>query len=253
MWAFHSGQICTAPTRVLAQRGIYDQLVAGLQAAAGRLTVGDPLAPDTVVGPVISAAQRDRIEAHVRAGVDEGGTLVAGGERPDVGPRLLRGAHAASPTAKPGMRVVQEEIFGPVVVVLPFDDEDEGVALANGTDFGLNDYVFTGDTARGLRVARQLRSGSVGHQHRPAEPGGRLRRVQAVRRRPRPGQLRPPRLQRAAVDRVAGLSGTGERHEGHRLDRASSRCATTSPCATPGRTRCGCASPTPGCATATCR
>jgi phenylacetaldehyde dehydrogenase len=160
VWAFHSGQICTAPTRVIAQRGIYDRLVAGLATAAGRLEVGDPLAPDTVVGPVISATHRDRIEAHVRSGVDEGGTLLAGGERPD----LATGFYVA-PTliadAKPAMRVVQEEIFGPVVVVLPFDDEDEGVALANGTDFGLNDYVFTGDTARGLRVARQLRSGSV--------------------------------------------------------------------------------------------
>ncbi|HEY2999248.1 MAG TPA: aldehyde dehydrogenase family protein [Acidimicrobiales bacterium] len=160
VWAFHSGQICTAPTRVIAQRGIYDRLLAGLATAAGRLEVGDPLAPDTVVGPVISATHRDRIEAHVRSGVDEGGTLLAGGERPD----LATGFYVA-PTliadAKPAMRVVQEEIFGPVVVVLPFDDEDEGVALANGTDFGLNDYVFTGDTARGLRVARQLRSGSV--------------------------------------------------------------------------------------------
>ena len=160
VWAFHSGQICTAPTRVIAQRGIYDRVVAGLATAAGRLKVGDPLAPDTVVGPVISATHRDRIEAHVRSGVDEGGTLLAGGERPD----LATGFYVA-PTliadAKPAMRVVQEEIFGPVVVVLPFDDEDEGVALANGTDFGLNDYVFTGDTARGLRVARQLRSGSV--------------------------------------------------------------------------------------------
>ncbi|HKX69621.1 MAG TPA: aldehyde dehydrogenase family protein [Acidimicrobiales bacterium] len=160
VWAFHSGQICTAPTRVVAQRGVYDQLVAGLQAAAGHMKVGDPLAPDTVVGPVISATQRDRIEAYVRSGADEGGSVLAGGQRPD----LERGFYVA-PTliadCKPGMRVVQEEIFGPVVVVLPFDDEDDGVALANGTDFGLNDYVFTGDTARGMRVARQLRSGSV--------------------------------------------------------------------------------------------
>ncbi|HEX6423587.1 MAG TPA: aldehyde dehydrogenase family protein [Acidimicrobiales bacterium] len=174
VWAFHSGQICTAPTRVIAQRGIHDQLVAGLQAAAGRLAVGDPLAPDTVVGPVISAAQRDRIEAHVRAGVDEGASLLAGGERPDtdtgfyVAPTLLA-------DCKPGMSVVQQEIFGPVVVVLAFDDEDEGVALANGTDFGLNDYVFTGDTARGVRVARQLRSGSVAlntAQQSPEAPFG---------------------------------------------------------------------------------
>jgi acyl-CoA reductase-like NAD-dependent aldehyde dehydrogenase len=161
VWAFHSGQICTAPTRVLAQRGVYDHVVAGLQQAAGRLTVGDPLAPDTVVGPVISDVQRGRIEALVQAGVDEGAELVAGGGRPDldrgfyVRPTLLAGC-------KPGMRAVQEEFFGPVVVVLPFDDEDEAIALANGTEFGLYDYVFTGDSARGMRVARQLRSGNVG-------------------------------------------------------------------------------------------
>lgn len=161
VWAFHSGQICTAPTRVIAQRGIYDQVVAGLQQAASRLKVGDPLEPDTVVGPVISDVQRGRIEELVAAGVSEGGELVVGGTRPEmergyyVAPTLIAGCKA-------GMRAVQEEFFGPVVVVLPFDDEDEGVALANSTDYGLYDYVFTGDTARGMRVARQLRSGNVG-------------------------------------------------------------------------------------------
>ena len=161
VWAFHSGQICTAPTRVLAQRGVYDQLVAGLQKAAGSLKVGDPLEPDTVLGPVISSMHRDRVESYVRAGADEGGTIVAGGERPD----MATGYYVA-PTliadCKAGMKVVQEEIFGPVVVVVPFDDEEEGVALANGTDFGLYDYVFSADTARAMRVARQLRSGNVG-------------------------------------------------------------------------------------------
>src|SRR3954469_450826 len=161
VWAFHSGQICTAPTRVLAQRGIYDQIVGGLQAAAGMLKVGDPLEPDTVLGPVISAPHRDRVESYVRAGADEGGTVVVGGERPD----MATGFYVA-PTliadCKAGMRVVQEEIFGPVVVVVPFDDEDEGVALANGTEFGLYDYVFSADTARAMRVAKQLRSGNVG-------------------------------------------------------------------------------------------
>src|SRR3954464_15253615 len=83
VWAFHSGQICTAPTRVLAQRGVYEKVVAGLQAAAGQLKVGDPLAPDTVLGPVISAVHRDRIEGYVRAGAEEGGTVVVGGSRPD--------------------------------------------------------------------------------------------------------------------------------------------------------------------------
>jgi acyl-CoA reductase-like NAD-dependent aldehyde dehydrogenase len=160
-WAFHSGQICTAPTRVLAHRGVYDDVVGGLSMAAGHLKVGDPTAPDTVVGPVISGVQRDRIEALVAAGIDDGGELVAGGERPDVAsgyyvaPTLIAGCD-------PGNRAVQEEFFGPVVVVVPFDDEDEAVALANGTDYGLYDYVFSADTARAMRVAGQLRTGNVG-------------------------------------------------------------------------------------------
>jgi acyl-CoA reductase-like NAD-dependent aldehyde dehydrogenase len=161
VWAFHSGQICTAPTRVLAQRGIYDQLVSGLEKAAGRLKVGDPLERDTVLGPVITEVHRDRVEGYVAAGRDQGGTVVAGGERPD----LNRGFYVA-PTliadCTPDMRVVQEEIFGPVIVVVPFDDQDEAVAIANGTDFGLYDYVFSADSARAYGVAQQLRTGNVG-------------------------------------------------------------------------------------------
>ncbi len=161
VWAFHSGQICTAPTRVIAQRGVYDQVVAGLQAAVARMKVGDPLAPDTVVGPVISSVQRDRIEALIERGVAEGGELVAGGQRPEmeagfyVAPTLLVGC-------QPDNAAVRQEFFGPVVVVVPFDDEDEGIAIANGTEFGLYDYVFSADTARALRVATQLRTGNVG-------------------------------------------------------------------------------------------
>jgi phenylacetaldehyde dehydrogenase len=173
-WAFHSGQICTAPTRLLVQRGVHDQMVERLRQVAGRLQVGDPLDARTVVGPVVSAAQRDRIEGFVRLGVEEGGSVVAGGERP----AFERGFYVA-PTlvadCKPGMGVVQQEIFGPVVAVLPFDDEDEAVALANSTDYGLHDYVFTGDSGRGLRVARQLRSGNVAvntAQQNPEAPFG---------------------------------------------------------------------------------
>lgn len=161
VWAFHSGQICTAPTRVIAQRGVYDQVVAGLQQAAGRLKVGDPLQPDTVVGPLISAVQRGRVEALIQAGIAQGGELVAGGERPDleagfyVAPTLLAGC-------KPDNAAVQQEFFGPVVVVVAVDDEDEAIAVANGTEFGLYDYVFSADTARAMRVAKQLRTGNVG-------------------------------------------------------------------------------------------
>ncbi|MER7573981.1 aldehyde dehydrogenase family protein [Streptomyces sp. NPDC126514] len=160
-FSFYSGQICTAPTRVLAQRGVYDRLVEQLAAYARRLKVGDPREPDTVVGPVISAAHRERVEAYVETGRKEGAVVVTGGERPPlergfyVGPTLL--ADCAN-----DMTVAREEIFGPVVAVIPFDEEDEGIALANDSDYGLIDYVWSGDVARAFRVARRLRAGGVG-------------------------------------------------------------------------------------------
>jgi phenylacetaldehyde dehydrogenase len=161
-WTFHSGQICTAPTRAIVQRGVYDQVVEGLTKMAGALKVGDPYEPGTVLGPVITAAHRDRVESYVESGRSEGAEVVAGGRRPEkpdtgyyVAPTLLAGCRL-------DMKVVQEEIFGPVVVVLPFDDEDEGLALMNGTDFGLYDYVFSNDTERAYAIAKRLRSGNVG-------------------------------------------------------------------------------------------
>ncbi|TLS46218.1 aldehyde dehydrogenase family protein [Streptomyces montanus] len=160
-FSFYSGQICTAPTRVLAQRGVYDRLVDQLAACTGYLKVGDPRAEGTVVGPVISAAHRERIESYVELGRKEGARVVVGGERPPhgtgfyVAPTLLA-------DCTNDMRVAREEIFGPVVVVIPFDEEDEGVTLANDSDYGLIDYVWSGDVARAFRVARRLRAGGVG-------------------------------------------------------------------------------------------
>ncbi|WP_030754672.1 aldehyde dehydrogenase family protein [Streptomyces griseus] len=160
-FAFYSGQICTAPTRVLAQRGIYERLIEKLTAHLSFMKVGDPAARGTVVGPVISAAHRDRVESYVELGRKEGARVVAGGERPDlakgfyVAPTLLADCTA-------GMRVVREEIFGPVVVVVPFGDEEEGIALAGDTDYGLIDYVWSGDVARAFRVGARLRAGGVG-------------------------------------------------------------------------------------------
>ncbi|MGZ4695003.1 MAG: aldehyde dehydrogenase family protein, partial [Acidimicrobiales bacterium] len=128
---------------------------------AGHLKVGDPLERDTVLGPVITGVHRDRVEGYVASGREQGGTVVAGGQRPD----LERGFYVA-PTliadCKADMRVVQEEIFGPVVAVVPFDDEDEAIAIANSSEFGLYDYVFSADTARAYSVAQQLRTGNVG-------------------------------------------------------------------------------------------
>ena len=162
VWSFHSGQICTAPTRAIVHRKIYDEVVTKLAGYAGALKVGDPTSMDTIVGPVISAAQRGRIEGYIDSGASDGAELVVDGRRPAdlqtgfyVAPTLLAGCHAS-------MTVVREEIFGPVVVVVPFDDEEEGLALANGGDFGLYDYVFTKDSERGFRVAGRMRSGNVG-------------------------------------------------------------------------------------------
>jgi phenylacetaldehyde dehydrogenase len=162
VWAFHSGQICTAPTRALVHRSRYDEVVARLAERAGALKVGDPLDPATQVGPVISAAQRDRIEAHIDAGARAGAEVVVDGRRPAgpdrgfyVGPTLLAGCTN-------DMAVVREEIFGPVVVVVPFDTEDEAVALANDSDYGLYSYVFSADSARAYGIAQQIRSGRIG-------------------------------------------------------------------------------------------
>lgn len=159
-FTFHAGQICTAPTRLLVQRSVYAEMVDRLAALASGAKVGDPTERDTVVGPLISAAQRTRVLRHVEAAVAAGAVLNAGG------PVTMDKGWFVAPTVlsdcAPDMAAVQEEIFGPVVVALPFDDEDEGISLVNGTSYGLYDYVWTSDAAQGLRVAGRLRSGNVG-------------------------------------------------------------------------------------------
>jgi phenylacetaldehyde dehydrogenase len=163
VWGFHSGQICTAPTRAIVHRSRYDEVVAALSASAGQLKVGPPTELDTIVGPVISGTQRDSIERYIQSAADEGATVAIDGRRPEhmkqgyyVGPTLLADCES-------GMTAVREEIFGPVIVVVPYDgDDDEGVTLANDSDFGLYSYVFSGDTGRAYDAARRIRSGVVG-------------------------------------------------------------------------------------------
>jgi len=159
-WAFHSGQICTAPTRAVVHRSIFDQVVDSLAKFAGVLRVGDPTEPETVVGPLISAAQRQRVLDYIASGRQQGEVVAGGGcpEHLDTGyyvqPTLITGSN--------DMTAAREEIFGPVVVAIPFDDEEEGIAIANDSEFGLYDYVFSGDTSRAFRVAKLLRAGHVG-------------------------------------------------------------------------------------------
>jgi len=160
-FTYHAGQICTAPTRLIAQRAVYDEVVEKLAHIARVVKVGDPTDPSTVVGPVITGTHRDRVVSYIRAGMEEGGQVVAGGpDAPTDKGFFVRPTLIADCT--PTMTPVQEEIFGPVVVAMPFDDEEEGIALANSTDFGLYSYVWTGDTAQGMRVARQIRAGNIG-------------------------------------------------------------------------------------------
>ncbi|MCU1499912.1 MAG: NAD-dependent aldehyde dehydrogenase [Acidimicrobiales bacterium] len=160
-WTFHSGQICTSPTRVVVQRGVYDEVVGKLAAMAPHLKVGDPMARDTVIGPVITGTHRDRVEALIRTATDEGATLAVGGKRPEldtgfyVGPTLVVDATNQ-------MTVSREEAFGPVITVIPFDTEDEAIEIANDSPYGLYDYVFSGDSGRAMAVAKLLRAGNVG-------------------------------------------------------------------------------------------
>ena len=158
----YSGQACAALTRALVPRSRYGEFVDGLAAAVGRLKVGDPLDPDTIVGPLVAERQLRRVEAYIASGSAEGARVVAGGGRP---PRFPDGWYI-EPTlfadVGNGMRIAREEIFGPVLSAIPYDDEDDAVAIANDNPYGLSGAVFGADPGRVERVARRLRTGSVG-------------------------------------------------------------------------------------------
>jgi acyl-CoA reductase-like NAD-dependent aldehyde dehydrogenase len=174
-WAFHSGQICTAPTRVLVHDSLHDEFVTALSRYASALTLGDPTNERISVGPVISAAQRDRVEAYIAQARDQGAKVLVGGERPTEPVAGFYVAPTLITDVTPEMTVAREELFGPVVVVLPFADDDEAVRIANSTSYGLYDYVFSADTGRAWRLAGRLRSGNVGintAQRHPETPFG---------------------------------------------------------------------------------
>ncbi|WP_323808349.1 aldehyde dehydrogenase [Prauserella endophytica] len=157
----HSGQVCAALTRILVPRDRQQELLDAMVPALEALKVGDPLEADTVLGPLAAEHQRERVENYIRIGLDEGARLVTGGGRPEG---LDRGWYV-QPTlfadVRNDMRIAREEIFGPVVCVIPFDSVDEAVEIANDSDYGLSGAVYARDTALAEQVARRIRTGQI--------------------------------------------------------------------------------------------
>ncbi|ALC18720.1 aldehyde dehydrogenase [Streptomyces pristinaespiralis] len=158
--AANSGQACLALTRVLVPASRYDEVAAKLTSAFRALKVGDPSEPATVVGPMASHAQRQRVLEYIRIGQEEGAKVLAGGGVPDAPTTGWYVEPTLFGEVTNDMRIAREEIFGPVVCLIRYETEDEAVSLANDSAYGLSGAVFTADTDRGLRVARRIRTGT---------------------------------------------------------------------------------------------
>ncbi|GAA3124231.1 aldehyde dehydrogenase [Planomonospora alba] len=157
----NNGQACVAQTRILASRSRYDEVVDAVAAMVRSMPVGDPADPATGIGPLVAQRQQERVENYIRIGIDEGAKPVVGGlERP-----YGRGWYVA-PTVFAGatneMRIAREEIFGPVLAVIPYEDEADAIRIANDSDYGLAGTVWTADAEHGMEVARQVRTGTYG-------------------------------------------------------------------------------------------
>jgi len=162
VWSIYyaAGQSCEARSRVLVEASVYDEFVSRFAEYTKQLRVGDPLDPETQVGSLISAGHRDRVHGFVEKGREEGAEVLVGGAFGEGGgafylPTVLAGVDSS-------MTVAQEEIFGPVVTAIPFEDEKDAIRIANDVRYGLFATVWTGNPARGHRVARAIKSGMVG-------------------------------------------------------------------------------------------
>ncbi|MFF1471788.1 aldehyde dehydrogenase [Streptomyces mirabilis] len=158
----NNGESCIAQTRILAPRSRYEEVVAALKELVESLKVGDPNDPDTFIGPMIRPDQQERVRTYIQLGIEEGARLVAGG--PQI-PEGLEKGNYVTPTVfadvDNSMRIAQEEIFGPVLVVIAYDDEDDAVRIANDSEYGLSGGVWSSDEERALTIARRVRTGTV--------------------------------------------------------------------------------------------
>jgi aldehyde dehydrogenase (NAD+) len=176
----NSGQTCSAWTRMLVPRDQHEAAVALAAQKAAKYTCGDPLDPGTRLGPLVADRQRERVRGFIETGVREGARLVAGGAEPPDG--LDRGFYVRATVfadVAPEMTIAQEEIFGPVLSIMPYTDEDEAVAIANGTRYGLAGAVWAADQERAVAFARRLRTGQVdinGGAFNPLAPFGGYKR-----------------------------------------------------------------------------
>ena len=158
----NNGEACIAHTRILAPRDRYEEVVTAVKEVVESLRVGDPRDPDTFIGPMVRRDQQQRVRDYIKIGVKEGARLVTGGPEVPVG---LEKGYYVTPTVfadvDNSMRIAQEEIFGPVLVVIAYDDEDDAVRIANDSEYGLSGGVWSADEARALEIARRMRTGTV--------------------------------------------------------------------------------------------
>jgi acyl-CoA reductase-like NAD-dependent aldehyde dehydrogenase len=173
----NNGQTCFLGTRVLAPRSRYDEVLQIFGGLAGALQVGDALDPTTQIGPMATKRQQERVEGYIAKGKAEGARVVAGGEKTDqergwfVSPTIFADVENSA-------TIAQEEIFGPVLSVIPYDTDDQAVAIANDSEYGLGGSIWTADPERGEAVARRVQTGSIGINHfmlDPAAPFGGLK------------------------------------------------------------------------------
>ncbi|RZT24367.1 betaine-aldehyde dehydrogenase [Mycobacterium sp. BK558] len=167
----NSGQACVGQTRILAPRSRYDEVVEKLSAAVSGMLPGLPTDPAAMIGPLISEKQRERVEGYIKKGVEEGARVVVGGERPEG----LDSGWYVQPTVfadvDNSMTIAQEEIFGPVLAVIPYEDEDDAVRIANDSVYGLAGSVYTTDNEKALKIARRIRTGTYAVNMYAFDPG----------------------------------------------------------------------------------